>query len=88
MTSFAVETNPRAVELTITEAELVVRLADGRVVSVPLAWFPKLLHSSETARAKFRIIGDGEYINWPELDEDLSVSGFLRGTRAVISPGA
>jgi hypothetical protein len=88
MTSFAVETNPRAVELTITENELVVRLADGRVVSVPLAWFPNLLHSSETARAKFRIIGDGEYINWPELDEDLSVSGFLRGTRAVISPGA
>jgi hypothetical protein len=85
MSSFAVETNPRAVDVTVTEDELVAHLADGRVVSVPLAWFPKLLHASELERSQFSIIGDGEYITWPELDEDLSVAGFLRGTRAVMS---
>lgn len=82
MTSFAVETNPRAVEIDVTDDELIAHLADGRTVSVPLAWFPRLLHASGTERADFRIIGDGEYINWPTLDEDLSVSGLLRGTRA------
>ena len=83
MTSFAVETNPRAVDIAITDDELIAHLADGRTVSVPLAWFPRLLHASADERADFRIIGDGEYLNWPELDEDLSVSGLLRGTRAV-----
>jgi hypothetical protein len=83
MTSFAVETNPRAVEIAVTDYELVVHLADGRTVSVPLAWFARLLHASEEERSNVRIIGDGEYINWPDLDEDLSVSGLLRGTRAV-----
>jgi len=83
MTSFAVETNPRAVEIDVTDDELIVHLADGRTVSVPLAWFPRLLHASAEERANLRIIGEGEYINWPNLDEDLSVSGLLRGTRAV-----
>jgi len=81
MTSFAVETNPRAVEIGVTDDELVVHLADGRTVSVPLAWFPRLLHASAAERADLRLIGDGEYINWPVLDEDLSVSGLLRGSR-------
>jgi hypothetical protein len=82
MTSFAVETNPRAVEIAVTDDELVVHLADGRTVIVPLAWFPRLLHASAAERADLRLIGDGEYINWPALDEDLSVAGLLRGTRA------
>jgi hypothetical protein len=81
MTSFAVETNPRAVEIGVTDDELVVHLADGRTVSVPLAWFPRLLHASVADRADLRLIGDGEYINWPALDEDLSVAGLLRGSR-------
>lgn len=83
MTSFAVETNPRAVDVAVTDDELVVHLADGRTVSVPLTWFPRLLHASAGERANVRIIGDGEYFNWPALDEDLSVSGLLRGTRAL-----
>jgi hypothetical protein len=80
MTFFAVETNPRAVEIGITDDELVVPLADGRTVIIPLARFPRLLHASAADRADFRVIGDGEYINWPALDEDLSVSGLLRGS--------
>ena len=88
MSSFAVENNPRAVEITVTADELVVHLADGRTVNVPLVWFPRLLHASTNERSDFRLIGEGEYINWPSLDEDLSVSGLLRGTRAVLSSNA
>jgi len=76
--------NPRAIDVGMTDDELVVHLADGRTVCVPLAWFPRLLHASAAERAELRLIGDGEYINWPALDEDLSVSGLLRGSR---SPG-
>jgi hypothetical protein len=82
MTSFDVEANPRAVDIGLTDDELVLHLADGRTVSVPLTWFPRLRHASAGVRADVRIIGDGEYLNWPALDEDLSVSGLLRGTRA------
>jgi hypothetical protein len=85
MSSFAVETNPRAIEVAVTADEVVVHLADGRSVTVPLVWFPRLLHASQSERADFRLIGDGEYINWPSLDEDVSVAGLLRGTRAVMS---
>jgi hypothetical protein len=85
MSSFAVETNPRATEVAVTADEVVVHLADGRTVTVPLVWFPSLLHASQSERADFRLIGDGEYINWPSLDEDLSVAGLLRGARAVMS---
>jgi hypothetical protein len=85
MTSFAVETNPRAVEIGVTDDELVVHLADGRTVSIPLAWFPRLLHASAAERMDLRLIGDGEYINWPALDEDLSVAGLLRGSRVSAS---
>jgi hypothetical protein len=70
----------RAIEISITDDELVVQLADGRTVNVPLAWFPRLLHASLDERADLRIIGDGEYVNWPALDEDLSVAGLLRGS--------
>ncbi len=70
---------PRANHVAITEDELVVRLVDGRTVSVPLAWFPVLFAASAGQRNAFRLIGDGEYIHWPELDEDLSVAGLLRG---------
>jgi Protein of unknown function (DUF2442) len=77
--TFAAETNPRAIEVNVTADELVVRLVDGRTVTVPLAWFPRLLHASPDKRGDFRLIGDGEYLNWPALDEDLSVSGLLGG---------
>ncbi|HSP14497.1 MAG TPA: DUF2442 domain-containing protein [Thermoanaerobaculia bacterium] len=78
MSSSAVDT-PRANHVAITEDELIVGLVDGRTITVPLAWFPALLHASPEQRNAFRLIGDGEYINWPELDEDLSVAGLLRG---------
>lgn len=71
----------RASELVITEDELTVTLTDGRRISVPLVWFPKLLDATAAQRNQWKWIGDGEGIHWPLLDEDLSVAGFLRGWR-------
>jgi len=82
MTSSAIENVPRASEVSTTETELIVHLADGRTIIVPLAWYPRLQHATAEERADFRVIGDGEYIHWPRIDEDLTVSGLLRGTPA------
>jgi len=68
-----------------SEDSLTVRLDDGRALSVPLTWYPRLLHGSEAERDKYELIGDGEGIHWPELDEDLSVEGLLAGRRSAES---
>lgn len=70
---------PRAREVAITEDELAVVLADGRKISVPLVWFPRLLHATTEQRQNFELLGEGEGIHWPDIDEDLSVAGLLRG---------
>lgn len=67
----------RAEKLKVTERELIVSLADGRKLEVPLAWFPKLLQATPRQRNHYRLIGNGIGIHWSDLDEDLSVSGFL-----------
>ncbi len=69
----------RAREVSITEDELTVMLADGRKISVPLVWFPRLLHATVDQRQNFELFGEGEGIHWPDVDEDLSVAGLLRG---------
>src|SRR3990167_9488984 len=69
MNTSAVEIQePRAQDLKITEDNLVVELVDGRTLTVPLAWFPRLWYGSEEERARFEIIGDGCYLHWPDLD--------------------
>ncbi|MEP7366261.1 MAG: DUF2442 domain-containing protein [Acidobacteriota bacterium] len=70
---------PRASRVELKDDELRVYLLDSRTLTVPLAWFPRLLHGSETDRQNFRLLGSGLGIHWPTLDEDLSVSGLLRG---------
>ncbi len=82
MTTSIVETDPHAEQVLVTEDELVVHLVDGRKVSVPLAWYPRLLHASTAERNDWELIGDGEGIHWPRVDEDLSVAGILRGIPA------
>jgi hypothetical protein len=82
MSSSAVEARPRAVDVAVTDDELSVVLADGRRISVPLTWFPRLLHATPARRQHFEMLGEGEGIHWPEIDEDLSVAGLLRGTPA------
>lgn len=61
---------------------LIVDLADGRTISVPLAWYPKLLHATEEQRSNWEICGGGFGIHWPDVDEDLSTDGLLRGAPA------
>lgn len=66
----------------IGDDSLVVDLTDGRTISAPLAWFPRLLHGTPSERANWRLIGSGEGIHWPELDEDISVASLLAGRRS------
>jgi hypothetical protein len=68
-----------ALAVKITEHMLTVDLQDGRSISVPLRWYPRLLHGSPVERSNWRIIGQGEGIHWPDLDEDVSVQGLLEG---------
>jgi hypothetical protein len=63
----------------VTEDSLVVDLTDGRTTSVPLAWYPRLLHAMPEERGNWRLIGEGEGIHWPDLDEDISVENILFG---------
>jgi hypothetical protein len=80
MNSLVIETRAAAVQhVTVTEDSLMVDLVDGRTVSVPLAWYPRLLHGQPEERANWRIIGQGEGIHWPELDEDISAENILLG---------
>jgi hypothetical protein len=72
----------RARDVAISNDELIVGLIDGRRVAIPIAWFPKLLHATAEQRSNFELLGDGEGIHWPDIDEDLSIEGLLRGTRA------
>lgn len=85
MTSSNPSVDPRAVDVEMDDDNLRVDLADGRSVTVPLAWFPRLLHATANQRRNWRLISDGQGIHWPDVDEDLSVVGLLRG---AASPGA
>jgi len=80
MSSSQPESSARAESVRVTEDELIVTLADGRRVATPLAWFPRLLAAAPAVRQRFEILGDGVGIRWPDVDEDLSVAGLLRGT--------
>jgi hypothetical protein len=77
MSSSAIRLEPRAVEVSVTADTLRVRLADGRELTVPVAWFPRLERAPTHARNNYRLIGGGIGISWPDLDEDLSVEGLL-----------
>lgn len=83
MSSLAVETKPLARDVRVTENELTVFLADGRKITVPLAWFPRLVRATPKQRGAWELLGDGEGIRFPAIDEDLSVAGLLHGMRAA-----
>ena len=70
---------PEATDVTVTDDALTVELSDGRTLSVPLAWFPRLTHATPEERIRWRLIGRGEGIHWTDLDEDVSVEGLLAG---------
>ena len=68
--------------VSVTEDALIADLADGRTITVPLAWFPRLAHGTPAERNNWRLIAGGEGIHWPELDEDISVESLLAGRRS------
>jgi hypothetical protein len=71
--------SPVAQNVTVSDDVLTVGLSDGRILVVPLTWFPRLLHGSTVERSNWRLIGKGSGIHWPDLDEDVSIEGLLLG---------
>ena len=78
-TEFAV---PNIQHVTITDESLVVELEDGRSLTAPLCWFPRIGYASAAERANWRLIGTGVGIHWDDLDEDVSAEGLLLGKRS------
>lgn len=70
---------PAATNVVVTDDTLTVDLSDGRTISVPLAWYPRLVHGTPEERALWQLIGRGEGIHWPQLDDDISVEGLIAG---------
>lgn len=82
MTSPMITTDERVADVTVTEDALSVTLMDGRTISVPLVWYPRLLHAAPEQRQNWQVAGGGYGIHWPDVDEDLSTAGMLRGAPA------
>jgi hypothetical protein len=78
--STAASSDPRIQEVRVTREQITAHLDDGRVISVPLAWSWRLSEATPAQRANFRIIGTGQGVHWPDVDEDISVEGKLYGT--------
>ena len=75
----------RAINVTVTDDTLSIDLEDGRTISVPTGWYPRLAHGTQAERLHFQISGAGYDIHWPELDEDIGVEGLLFGKRSTES---
>jgi len=82
MTTLVLERDPAAVDVTLTEEKLIVDLADGRSLAIPLAWYPRLKVASPPERQNWQLLGDGYAIEWPDLDEHIGVEGLLAGRRS------
>ncbi|OUS18347.1 hypothetical protein A9Q88_00735 [Gammaproteobacteria bacterium 50_400_T64] len=80
MSTLAIELHPQAHTIKCTDNHLIVELLDGRTLSAPLAWFPRLAQATQKQRDNWQLLGEGEGVHWPEIDEDLSVAGLLSGT--------
>ena len=73
---------PEAMKVSVTEDTLAVQLSDGRDISVPLSWYPRLVHATPEERDHWELIGGGQGIHWPDLDEDISVEMLLAGRKS------
>ena len=78
----AINADERVADVRFTEDELRVTLMDGRTISAPLAWYPRLLHATAKQRKNWRTCGAGYGIHWPDIDEDLNTEGLQRGAPA------
>ena len=88
MTIFEPKFGDRIVDVRVDEHSLSADLADGRTITVPLEWFPRLAGATPAQRSNWQLAGGGYGIHWPEVDEDLSSAGLLRGAPATRRSGA
>ena len=79
MSTLILEQEPLASSLELTSDALIVELSDGRTLSVPLEWYPRLFHATEEERRNWQLLGDGYAIEWPDLDEHIGIEGLLAG---------
>jgi hypothetical protein len=86
MSTLVIEQDLTVRSVTVTSTTLSVELSDGRGVSVPLGWFPRLIHATPEERERWELIGRGSGIHWPDLDEDISLEGLLAGRSSAESP--
>jgi hypothetical protein len=82
VTTLTLETDPIVNQVIVTDEKLIVDLADGRSLSVPLAWYPRLMHASSEERQNWQLLGDGYVIEWSDLDEHIGIEGLLAGRRS------
>ncbi len=82
MTTLVLESEPCIARVDVTGEQLVVALADGRTLSVPLTWYPRLLNATIAERDDFHLLNNGYAIDWPDLDEHISIEGLLAGHRS------
>ena len=83
MTDSVIEAaSPTATRIIVTEDELTAELFDGRTISVPLAWYPRLTYATQQERENWQLIVGGEGIHWPDLDEDISIEGLIAGRKS------
>jgi hypothetical protein len=74
--------DPRVMTVEVTDDEIIAHLVDGRTISVPLVWSWRLVNATEKQRQHWEILGDGQGVHWPDVDEDISVEGMLHGAPA------
>ena len=79
---------PRITNVLVTDDTLAVDLEDGRTISVPLSWYPRLVYGTAEERAHFQISGAGYGIHWPDLDEDIGIEGLMLGKKSTESPAS
>lgn len=82
MNSLAIDTLPSIVDVRIAHGRLVVDLEDGRILSVPLSWYPRLEHATDEERSRWELFADGKAIEWPKLDEHIGIDGLIAGRRS------
>ena len=86
MNTLVFEQDPRAIDLQITDAYLVVRVEEGRTLSIPLEWYPRLSNASVPERGNWQFFGGGYAIEWPDLGEHIGIEGLIVGRRSGESP--
>jgi hypothetical protein len=82
MNTLTLEIEPVVIEVSVTNEKLNIELADGRSITIPLEWYPRLKYGTAKERANWHLLGDGYAIEWPELDEHIGIEGILAGRRS------